>query len=158
MQFSLHFLLRLIPSNRTISLYKYVGRDMIYSCATIFVIGDRRVVTALEERNSFDRGVRVKDSFFVACFVHALMDKGDSVVASIDSRSTKWCHYGNCRNDCGRFREKRKYFIYRIKRKFVELKSSNITYDVYLALNKMKYRVSTNIMAFNDSSTFSFRS
>lgn len=52
MQFSLRFLLRLIPPNRTISsLYKYVGRDMIYSCTTIFVIGRCRVVTAPEERN-----------------------------------------------------------------------------------------------------------
>lgn len=135
-------------SFRTISLYKYVGRDMIYSCATIFVIGYRARRTKLVRSWCQGQG-------FLLRFVHALMDKGDSVVASIDENGY---HCGNCRNDCGRFREKRKYFIYRIKRKFVEqgLKSSNITYDVYLALNKMKYRVSTNIMAFNDSSTFSF--
>lgn len=79
MQFSLRFLLRLIPPNRTISLYKYVGRDMIYSCTTIFVIGRRRVVAALEDRNSVVSGSRIPSSLYTRWWT-----KADSVVASID--------------------------------------------------------------------------
>lgn len=64
MQFSLRFLLRLIPPNRTISsLYKYVGRDMIYSCTTIFVIGRCRVRRT--KRESVVSGSRIPSSLCV---------------------------------------------------------------------------------------------